>query len=165
MAIVGGLRQRLNFDSTKNEIERALTALGWFDGGRGHLPIQFVTEPVDDRTEVPLNTLVLAAENLSEFEFELGSLYSEHSRTFYCDFYAENQSVGEHFVFDLKDILQGRMPSVSRDGPVIEVFDYTQATPPVIHVLQIENVFVDRAHRFSYPWEKYWWSIVFTGVD
>ena len=163
--IVGGLRQRLNFDSIKNEIERALTSIGWFDGGRSHQALNFITGPVDDRTEVPLNTLVLAAENMNDTFIEIGSDYSEHRRTFFVDLYAESQSLGEHLIYDIRDILEGRMPSHGRSGPLIDVYDYQQATPPVIHTLELEFITVDRGHTFSFPWQKFWWSAMFTAVD
>lgn len=165
MVPVGGLRARLTYDSTYNAISDALTALGWFAGGRQHLPINFVTEPVEDGTEVPLNTLALVAEDMRDEEIELGSLLAEHSRRFFVDFYAENQSVGEHLIFDVRDLLQGRMSSISRGAPTITIMDYTLATPVSISTAEVEFVTVDRAHGFTTAWQKHWYSCAFTLVD
>lgn len=166
MTIVGGLRVRLLYDSLFNEIERALTELGWFDSGRSHLPVTFINEPVDEKDEVQFNTLVLFAEDGVSTQEEMGSDLSDHNRTFYLDFYAENMSVGEHLIFDCQAILEGRMRSVGRTSHYFEIYDYTQATPPVIASGEIgEDVIVDRSSQYNYPWEKYWYSCQFTVSD
>lgn len=166
MTIVGGLRIRLVYDSLFNELERALTELGWFDSGRSHLPINFINEPVMDDDEVPFNTLVLFAEDGDTLQEEMGSDLSQHRRTFYLDFYAENISVGEHLIFDCQAILEGRMRSVGRTDHFFDVYDYTQATPPVIASAEIlESVDVDRAITYNQPWQRNWYSAQFVVVD
>jgi hypothetical protein len=166
MTIVGGLRARLLYDSLYNEIERALTELGWFDPGRSHLPVRMINQPVPESEEIQLNTLVLYAEDGDTLQYEVGSDLSEHRRTFYLDLYAENISVGEHLIFDCQAILEGRMRSVGRTSHFFDVYDYTQATPPVIAVAEIgEDVIIDRAVRYSFPWQKNWYSCQFTVSD
>jgi hypothetical protein len=165
MVVVGGTRVRIVYDSIYNEINRALTALGWFDAGREHLPITFRTLPVDDETGVPPNTLVLVSEDEFFNESELGSPYGEHTRQYYLDFYAESQPLGEHVIFDCRDILEGRMASIGRDGPVIPLMNYSIATPVEIGTLDVEFVQVDRGHLFQYPWQKFWYSCSFTILD
>ncbi len=165
MVQVGGLRVRLVFDSLYNMINDSLTSLGWFDGGREHLPIQFLAEPVDEDTEIPLNTLVLSGEDIFTADLEMGGPYAQHTRSFFVDFYAEGHSLGEHVIFDIRDILQGRMASIGRTGPVFTIFDYTLGGPPTIGVGDINDVFVDRAHVLTKPWQKHWWSCAFTVDD
>lgn len=168
MTIVGGLRQRLIYDSLFYEIERILDALGYLTAGpsgSSFIPVTLLNEPVDDRTEVPLNTCVLVGEDKRSDPWEMGSNYAEHVRTFYVDLYAQSLSVGEQIIFDLEAALEGRMSSIGRGSASFEIYDYTQATPPVIAVGQIEDVSTDRGRSFSYPWEKYWWSIQFQVID
>ncbi len=165
MVLVGGTRHRVIFDSVYNEINRALTELGWFDGGRQHLPIDFRADAVDPETEVPFNTMVLVGEDTVDEEIELGSNFSEHRTVFYVDFYAESKALGDHVIYDVKDILQGRMPSISRDYPSIDLLDYTQATPTIFSTAEIEFVTVDRARIYSFPWQKFWYSCSFTLLD
>jgi len=165
MTIVGGLRVRLTYDSLFNEIERILDELGWFDAGRQHLPINFVNEPTDPELETPLNTMALVPEDMFDSEIELGSLMSEFRRTFYLDFFGQNQSVSEHIMFDMKDALQGRMSSINRDAPNFELWNYTLATPVVIDTLDIEQVSLKRSNNWTKPWHKNWYSIAFTVVD
>lgn len=166
MTIVGGLRARLLYDSLKAEIERSLEELGWFDSGRSHLPVTFRTTPVDWDEEVAFNTLVLFAEDRSTDPQELGSNLAEHRRTFYLDFYAENESVGEHMIFDLQDILEGRMSSIGRDSSYFDLMDYTLATPTAFASAEIEeSVTVDRSMAWSNPWQKYWFSCQFIVID
>ncbi len=164
--IVGGTRVRAVFDSVYNEVNTALAALGWFDSGRQHSDIVFRTEPYADKEEVPLNTLILVSgDSRVNQSVELGSDYSEHRRDFFLDFYAESQSLGEHVTFDIRDLLEGRMPSISRSEPEIDLYDYSQATPTFIRALEVEFVDVDRAHNFAFPWQKHWYSVSFTTVD
>lgn len=165
MAIVGGLRTRLIYDSIYNMLNTSLTSLGWFAAGRQHLPINFITTPVDDKEPVPLNTLVLLGEDQFGFYDEMGSDWSEHRRNFFLDFYAESNALGEHLIFDCKDILEGRMPSISRTDPIVVCYDYTQVADPEFARVEIENVDVDRAHNIQYAWQKHWYSCAFTVVD
>ena len=166
MAPVGGLRVRLVFDSLYNMINTALTDLGWFDLGRSHGDITFIPEPVDDSVEVPMNTLGLTGEDVFTTDLEMGGPRGEHVRQFYLDFYAENHALGQHVAFDLRDILQGRMASIGRDGPVFTIYDYTVTpTPTEIGVGEIEGVFVDRAPAGSEEWRKNWWSVAFRVLD
>lgn len=168
MAIVGGLRQRLIFDSIYNMVNDSLTSLGWFDAGRAHEDVTFLSEPVQEDQEVKVNTVVLTAEDIGEIDIEVGSNYAEHPRTYYLDVYAEGYSVGEHLAYDIRDIIGGRMPSISRDYPGARIYDYTQSTPPQIAFVEFEFIQVDRSLRsgqFIKPWEKYWWSIAFQVVD
>ena len=146
-------------------IRAALTDLGWFDTGRAHLPVLFVAETVDPMTEVTLNTLALADEDISDFELEMGSLLSEHRWTFWVDFYAENKSIGIELIGDVRAILEGRLSSIDRGRPIFQVYDYDQATPTVIFTCEIEDVSVDRARDFPNPWQKNWYSCVFEIVD
>lgn len=166
MAPVGGLRVRLVFSSLYNMLDTALTDLGWFDPGREHLPITFLGEPVDDELEVPLNTLVLTGEQIFTSDIEMGSPRADFTRQFYLDFYAESNALGEHLIYDVKDILQGRMPSIGRTGPIFTAYDYTiTPTAPVIGYGEIDGVFVDRAPKGSNAWKNNWWSASFTVTD
>ena len=166
MTVVGGLRARLIFDSVYNMINDSLTDLGWFDSGREHLPIQMTAEMLDPENEIPFNTLTLSADDITSADVEIGSTYAEHNRFYFIDFYAENDAVGEHMIFDLRDILDGRMPSIGRSAPTVDVYDYrTQPAPPKIFYVEIEGVFVERSGSFVKPWQRYWWTISFSTLD
>ena len=166
MVVVGGLRVRLTFESVFNMVNDSLTALGWFDAGRSHGDVTFRSEPVDSEDEVPLNTLVLVGEDRTSSDIELGSVYAEHTRIFYLDFYAESYSLGEHVIYDLQDLLEGRYPSIGRGAPTVTVYDYrVTPTPTEISVAEISDVIVDRARQFIKPWQKHWWSIQFIVTD
>lgn len=165
MAYVGGLRARLVKQSLYEMINTALDDLGWFDSGRQHSPINFVDEEVANNLEVPMNTLSLAdGDNVSE-GIEMGSTLSEHRWAFYVDFFGENDAVSIHMSHDIKDILEGRMPTIGRTGPIYTVYDYTQATPPALFTCEISGVSLDRARNFPKPWQKYWRSVAFLVSD
>jgi len=165
MTTVGGLRSRLIFDSVYHTIKDGLKYLGWFDGGRRHAPIFFVAEPQETETEIPLNTVALSDENINSKPIELGSELAEHTRWFYVDMFAEDDAVGKHLIGDIKDILEGRMPSIGRSGPVVDIYDYRMATPQQVATCYVQNVQVDRAHGWNKPWLRHWYSVQFQLVD
>jgi hypothetical protein len=163
---VGGLRARLIKDSCYFTLVDALTTLGWFDPTRRHQPITMVAEQQDLTVEIPLNTLALFAEGRGPtLDWELGSTFSQHSRLYYVDFFAESDALGEHVIEDVRDILEGRMPSIGRADPIINVMDYTQATPTQLFYVDVEGVRQDRAHNFPQPYLRHWFSLQFTLTD
>jgi len=165
VAYVGGIRSRLIRDSTFRMLRDCLDVLGWFDTGRKHKPVTMRYSAVPMGTEVPPNTIALADENVAENEEELGSNLASHRWTMYVDFYAENETIGMHLINDIKAILGGRIPSIGRVGPFVKVYDYTQATPRQIFIVDVENIQVDRAHDFPHHWLRYWYSCQFVLVD
>lgn len=166
MAIVGGLRHRLLFDSVYNMINDSLTGLGWFDAGREHGAIRFIADPIDPDQEVPYNTLALSSEPGISFDIELGSNYANHNTIFYLDFYAESNSLGLHVAMDLRDVIEGRMPSIGRNAPIVRIYDYrTQPASPQIGYAEIDDVTVDKVNNFTKPWQKDWWSLAWNVQD
>lgn len=165
MPIRGGLRQRLIKDSLYNMVNDSLDNLGWYDPGRSHRPINFIARTVPPEEEIPLNTVVLSPGDLSEEEWEMGSMLAEHSWIFYVDIYAESDAIGSHFIGDIRDIMAGRHEDAGRTRPNFPVYDYRQATPPVEFYCDIEDVAIDRAVDFPRPWQKHWYVCRFLVVD
>lgn len=165
MAYVGGLRQRLIHDSLWNMITTSLDELGWLDSGRDHMPIILRASPVPLDEEIRLNTIALSDENIVERDDELGSLMAEHRQTYYVDFFAENEAIGKHLINDIRAIIAGRFTTIGRSRPEFAVYDYTQATPPVIFHCELEDVVVDRARDFPKPWQRFWYVCRFDVVD
>jgi hypothetical protein len=163
--IVGGLRARLIYESVYADINAALTEMGWLDTGRSHADLVFKADPTIDGSElIEFNTLVLTSEDTADEPLEVGSRFSEHRTEYYLSLYAESRAFGQHLSLDIKDYIQGRMPVVGL-GDVMEVFDYSQATPPLIAIVNIENVMSDRSHRFDNPWQEHLHEVSFTVVD
>lgn len=163
--IVGGLRARLIKDSIFNCINDSLDALGWFDPGRQHAPINFTANVTPNDVEIPLNTLALADESMHNTDLELGSNFVESRWLFYVDFYAENDTLGKDLINDVRDILGGRMSTIGRRDASVHVYDYRQATPAQIFTVAIEDLFVDRAHDFPKVYQKHWYACRFNVVD
>lgn len=163
--IVGGLRTRLIKDSAFQVVQASVAALGWMDTGRRHTPVTFRATPVPFDEQVPFNTVSVAAAGMRSEEAEMGSNLSDDTHTFYVDLYAESDDLGTHLIYDIRDILRGKMPSIGRGAPVLPVSDYNHATPTVIFTCQIEDVMVDRANDFPKPWQRYWYVCRFDVVD
>lgn len=159
--IVGGTRHRLIKQSLYNMIQQSLTDLGWFQAGRVPFPVSFRSTPIQTDEEVDLNTGVLSTENWDESGSELGSNFGEFSWVAYVDFYAESDSVGQHFIGDIYEIIAGRMSSIGRGRTSFPVYDLRQATPPVAFYCDLEEPMIDRAHDFIKPYQRHWFACRF----
>lgn len=162
---VGGLRYRLIQESLYRMIYGALDELNWFDGQPGRENVRMVPEPLPLQVEIPLNTIALVDLDLVDDEDELGSDLSEVRWTFYVDFYAANKSVGIHLINDVRDILKGKMSSIGRTAPNLEVYDFSLATPVPVFFCEIEDVVVDKSDQAPQPWLKNWYTCRFELVD
>jgi hypothetical protein len=174
LAPVGGLRARLIRDSFEKMLRDALDARGWFDTDRRHSPITLISGAYDWDEPIPLNTLSIAAEDLSSDEIELGSNAAEDRWTVWVDFYAESEPLGMDVAHDIRDILRGKMPAIDRIAPIFPVLDFTvdlveppepPEPPPILFYCDIEDVVVDRARGFTRPHERYWYAVRCDIVD
>jgi hypothetical protein len=167
--VVGGLRTRLIFDNLYNLIKDNLTQLDWLngDGSRRHSPIHFVVESQDITTEIPINTLTLSDENVASTPWEVGSQFTEDTRYYYVDFFAESDPVGKHLIGDVRDILLGKYASLGRVAPELDVWDLRNNGQPtqVLFSCTIIDVRVDRAHGYREPWLRHWYSVQFGLLD
>jgi len=164
---VGGLRARFVHDSLFAYLQSGLVLLGWVDSPlpRRHSPIDFIAQSPNIQVEVPLNTLALSDEGVSDAPAEIGSLFAEHTRSYYLDFFAENDAVGKHLIGDMRDILEGRMPSLGFTGPEFPCLDFRMATPTAFTFGEVQRVQVDRAHNWAQRWLQHWFSLSFQVVD
>lgn len=163
MAVSGGLRTRLIFDSIYEQIRDGLTTLGWFDSGRGHEPVTFIPEPVVDTDEVKLNTIALAEGGMFDRDFEIGSNMAEAEYSFYVDIYAQNGDLGRHLANDIRDLVRGRHGG--RTGSGFTIYDYQMATPSSIGWLELERAQVFKEDLPTRPWQKFWYSVRFDVID
>lgn len=162
---VGGLRYRLVVDSVYETVRASLAALGWFDAGRQHAPINLRPEPVDWDEEVPPNTIAVSASISSSEPAEMGSNLEDETHAFYADVFAENDSLGRHLAHDLRDILRGKFPSIGRGRPSVQVFDMTVDPPVPLFYVDIDNVVADKAVAAAHPWQRHWWAVRFDVLD
>lgn len=162
---VGGLRARLVHDNVFDTIRGGLDDLGWFDAGRQHQPINVIAEPTAAATEVPLNTVSVSTSGTDGTDAEMGSNMIEDRTTFYVDIYGESDVLGKHLAYDVRDILRGKVPSIGRTRPVIDVRDLTSPANPTIAVCDVDDVIVDRSISFQQPWQRHWWVVRFDVVD
>lgn len=165
MTVAGGIRARLIRDSLYDMIKDSLTALGWFDGGRRHQPLNMIHEQIENLESIQINTLALADEDLVSDDIELGSNLAEHRWHFYVDFYAESDTLGVELIRDVADILSGRMSSIGRSFANFGVYDFRQATPPLLFFCEIENVRVDRSQNWNDAHLRHWYMVDFDVVD
>jgi hypothetical protein len=164
-SVVGGLRAQLIRESVYQCLYESLSDLGWFDVGRRHKPITFPGVTETNENEIPINRISLTDEDRFGFDLELGSTAVETRWTYWVDFYAENDSLGKHVIYDVYDILGGRMSTIGRAHASIVVTDYSLATPVPIFKVQVEDIVVDKAHDFPKPYQKHWYACRFTIVD
>lgn len=163
--VVGGLKVRLIRESIFQYITAALEDLGWFDPTiPAQNPVIFESKAQDQDQEIKFNTAALSDENDRESGWQLGDNNIENTWQMYLDIFAESDALGLHFVQDIAAVLRGKFVTLGYDKPSFEVFDYRQATPPVLFSCDIENIDVDKAHGFLKPWLQHWYSVAFDVV-
>jgi hypothetical protein len=170
--IVGGLRTRLIHYNLKLLLENCLDDLGWFsDSAICINPVVVLTgDDIDqrerDKVAIEPNVVSIAPGDSTEYEWELGSPGLYESRwSIFIDVFAESEAVGLHLAGDVKDIIQGRFDSIGRSENILDVLDYTQATPTSAFVCQFDAVTLDRAQNWRKTYEKFWWMVTIDVLD
>lgn len=165
MGYSGGLRARLVRDSLYSLIRDNLDALGWFDANRDHIPINMIPREISLDEEIPLNTVSISGDTANLRDWELGSNLQEQRWIYYVDIYAEDDSIGIHLGYDIRDILAGKMSSLGRTAPTLIVYDYTLATPVPIFDCEIDSITIDRSRNPVKSFMKYWYSLQLAILD
>lgn len=165
MTYVGGLRARLIRDSVWHAVDDALRALGWYETVASRADVVLLAEPVAQGTAIDFNSLALGDEDDTPEPIEMGSGLSQFSWDMHLDVYAESDALSLHLVRDVAAILAGRLPSIGRSRPVVDVWDYSLATPVVIFAVEVDQVRTDKANDFPQPWLRYWRSCSFVILD
>lgn len=164
-SIEGGLRVRLIRDSLEELVRSTLDQRGWFDAGRQHSPIRFISEPNDWNEPIEVNSVAIAGGDITSTEWEMGSQMTEDRWTFYVDFYGENEAIGTDVSGDISASLRGKLPSIGRNDSVLDVLDFRDPDTPVLFHCLIETVVTDRARDYPKPWLRWWYSVRCEIVD
>jgi hypothetical protein len=170
--IVGGLRKRLVRDSLHSMIEESMTALGWFDPGRRHETIRLLGRPLRWDEPVVPNLLAITIPDESQEESEMGNTsHTVSELNARIELYAQSESLGVELSSDLMGVLNGQIPSIGRERASFALYDFRDATPPVIGYVKIDDVerFRDSS-RFDRVWMRGWFIIAakltdFYGTD
>lgn len=168
----GGLRSRLILDSTRVTIVAGLEDLGWFNptvydnppGVRRHRNVHYLTKPVHWDQEVTVNAFAVTAEDISDDPIGLAGELEDTLRC-YVDVFAQDEQFGIHFAADVRDILAGKMPSIGRTGPFINIFDLRTSPPTAFTTVEVDDLRIDRAQQTVLPWQQYWYMIRFDLID
>ena len=121
---VGGLRSHYILHSLWSTVANGLIALSWDQQSVFHKPLTQARDGISKDTPVGPNLISLQTDRTSSADWELGSNFSEHRRIYYFDVLAENRTVAEHLCGDIKDILEGRLPSIGRSRANIPVTEW-----------------------------------------
>jgi hypothetical protein len=158
VTVVGGLRARLLHDSLFAVIEDGLDILGWLDPDRSHRPIRFQAEPPSWNQPVEPNVIALQVASVDTDEVEVGSWLTTDTAVVYVNVYAESDSFGLDISNDLRDLLRGRLPS---DGTgTFAIYDYRNATPPVVGHFSVRDVSALRNLSVTEDaWTRHWFRV------
>lgn len=140
----GGIRERLVFDNLYGLVVYTLDQMGWLTSSTERKDVTVIPEPLDWETELKPNLVSVAEEHRRGTEVELGSSLAEVRTTVYVDILAEDASLGRHIQGDLEASLAGRLPSIGRTGPVLDVYDIRAATPTKLFTCGLEDIESDR---------------------
>lgn len=165
MSYVGGKRQRLIKDNVTTTIRTVLDDLGYFQSSRPYSAIQVITESIPNSDEIKPNVVAVSAEDIMGLEQELGSGLEENRWTYFLDIYAEKDSLGLSLAGDIRDALRGKMSSIGRTRPHVEILDYSTATPTRLFFVQVENVDFTKVREWNSPIKKVWYVVRFEIVD
>jgi hypothetical protein len=159
MTIVAGLRHRLLHDSVRALVTEGLGALGWFDPGRAHRPVNVVDKPPHWSEPIAPNTVAIDFVGSDPYETEVGSRLTSDVIVCYVEIYAQDDSFGLHISNDVRDWLRGRL----QDSPVgvnFPIFDYREPTPSVIGYMDIRNVSALRNVAMNTElWVRHWFRV------
>ena len=163
MTVRGGLRSRCIADSVRVMVLAELIGLGWFDAGRRNKPLAYIPKPQDWDQPVNFNSFSITPENDRLDERSFGGENEGRTRL-YVDFFAENESIATHFLYDVRSILLGL--TAGRSGPVCDVYDLrvvyaddppmNRTTPEQFTRVDLTNVRVDRPTGFPREWQRHW---------
>lgn len=154
----GGLRDRLIFESIRNNVVAELTTLGWFGAGREHTAITIVDEFPDDNDEVALNTLAFSLGDGAGYDRELGNNDESHEMTMFIDFFAEDDAVGRH--------LRGDIYAYLRANDQQPVYDYSTGGNPQFGTVEVlADIEKRKPERAVNKWQKHWYVVSFTVLD
>jgi hypothetical protein len=154
--ISGGLRARYLHDSLIYLVRTGLAEQGWFDPGRSHTPIKFLHQPVPWDEPVELNTLMLGPRNREGRYVEVGTTLTTDTIVVSVDFYAAGDTIGLHVTNDIRDILRGRIGTVSHLGS-FSLYDFNQPTPTVIgHAVTVEATASRLPVRLGQEYTRHW---------
>lgn len=162
---VGGLRLRLIKDSLYYMLNSSMDQLGWFNSGLTTKPVILTPEQLDTSVEIKPNIVGISSENMIQQDIELGSNLAENTWDIYIDVLAEDEAVGIHLAGDIYDILRGKISSIGRTKPRLEVYDLYPNNNDIIFNCQFENVILHRVRDWSKPANKYWWVIGVEIID
>lgn len=151
MPLEGGLRDRMLIESLGDHVQTHLDSLGWFDSGRQHAPISIVNGFPTDTDRVELNTIAFSVENAVGDDAEMGSKAEVHGTAFFVDMFMEDDSVGWH--------LSGDVYAFFKKNKVLDVYDYSQAGPPVDFQVEITDVDRRKPTRATNPWQRHWFTV------
>lgn len=168
MSVYGGLRMRYIHGSLVNMIEDSLAALNWFSDSNSLIvnPLSIVSSPIDPLEEILPNKIFIGSIDMDDLGGEMGSSHlSDYHWDFFVDVIAENESVGTHLSGDIFNIVRGKLGSVGRSAPVLNVYDLSGGSGEPITVCDIEHVHLRREKSFEKPFHRYWWSVGFTLID
>lgn len=163
--IVGGLRRRMIKENLYLMLKQSLTDLGWFNSSLVEYPLELLTEPVSNPQEIKPNKVAISAEELSSMEWELGSNLDEYMWDIYLDIFAEDESTGLHLSGDIYDILRGKMASIGRTGPTLEVYSLLDDAQPYLFTCELRNIDVSRVREWTKDYSQYWWVVGMSVID
>lgn len=164
-APVGGVRDRLIRKSLVNWVTDVVTQRGWLDSGRRHQPVNFVAQPVSDAEAVPLNTLAVFLDTVDGEPTEIGSNATDDRHSAVVQFYAEGEAIGQELIGDIRAALLGKAADIGCVMPVVPVYDWRDATPPILFYLDVESVRRDRSQDNRDPWRQFLFELTFDLVD
>ena len=97
-----------------------------------HRPVQYLAKPAHWNIEIAANSFTLTSEDVSDNDIGLGGEVEDTLRC-YVDVFGQDDQFGMHSAADVRDILCGKMPSIGRNAPFLDVYDFREGDPGGVH--------------------------------
>lgn len=129
----------------ENHVEAWLTGLGWLDPVNtplGALPVTFQRKRPDEhllQSVQPNLVTVSFGSQTDDAEEELGAGLVSQEHVVFVDIYAENEGIGLALAEDIRDLLVGRPPGVSRYVPLMDQ-RVNPPTPVLGYQIELDEV-------------------------
>lgn len=158
--IVGGFRDRMVDESVFQHVKQGLTLLGWFDADRNHKPVTFTTELFDEPERIEPNVIVMSGDSIFSEDAELGSSGTFDTTEYWFDVVAESDALGRQITGDIRTLAKGQFPALGFDKPVIELLDWSHATPVAEGWLEVVGTvrYRNRNHVVATSPARHWWT-------
>ena len=122
--VVGAYRVTFISDAVMQLLNGGLTDLGWLTPiPNKRKDVELLPRAIETGEEITPNKVAFTMEDMSDSQYEVGSMMTEDRHVCYVDIYAESEAIGRRLTADVSALLRGKYASLGYSSPHLEVKD------------------------------------------